>query len=129
MTSSTIVLGTAGILLSFLPDEILAYTSSDSVTFYPVILQLLGASYLSFAMLNWMARGNLMGGIYSRPVAIGNLMHFVVAGLALLKGATAGTESTALWIAGGIYGLFAVLFAIVVFTHPVKSIAKASSEV
>ena len=50
-----------------------------------IVLQLLGGLYFGFGMLNWTAKGNLTGGIYSRPVAMGNLTHFVMGGLALLK--------------------------------------------
>ena len=122
MSVSAIVLGTIGLLLSFLPDEILQYAGVSSVSFLPVILQVLGAAYLGFAMLNWMARGNLLGGVYSRPVAIGNLMHFIVGGMALLKAAYAGPESVALWIAGAVYAVLAILYASVTFTHPIKEL-------
>ena len=120
MSGSAIVLGVAGILLSFLPNEILEYTGAGSVSTFSVILQLLGAAYLGFAMLNWMARGNLIGGIYSRPIAIGNLMHFIVGGLALLKTANSSQGNTIFWVAAVLYLMFAMLFAIVTFTHPLQ---------
>jgi hypothetical protein len=118
MSASALVWGTIGLLLSFVPDELLAYTGITTVVTFPVLLQLLGATYLGFAALNWMARGNLIGGIYSRPVAIGNLMHFIVGGMALLKAAYAIQGATALWVAAILYLLFALLFAIVTFRHP-----------
>lgn len=121
MSASAVVLGTIGVLLSFLPEEILAYAGVNSTSFSPIILQLLGAAYLGFAMLNWMAKGNLIGGIYSRPVAIGNLMHFIVSGLALLKAAYASPTGTALWVAGAVYSIFSLLFFIIVFRHPIKA--------
>ncbi|MBJ6118584.1 hypothetical protein JAO76_10300 [Pontibacter sp. BT310] len=121
MSASAIVLGAIGILLSFFPDEILEYTGASSVSFFQLILQLLGAGYLGFAMLNWMARGNLIGGIYSRPIAIGNLMHFIVAGLALLKTAYGSQGTTVVWVAAALFLVFAVLFAMVTFRHPLQS--------
>ncbi|NDK56305.1 hypothetical protein [Pontibacter fetidus] len=120
MSASALVLAAIGLLLSFLPDEILQYAGVSSVLLLPVILQLLGAAYLGFALLNWMARANLIGGIYSRPVAIGNLMHFIVSGLALLKAAFAGPGNIALWVTGVVFIGFAILFAKVTFTHPLK---------
>ena len=36
-------------------------------------------------MLNWMAKGTLIGGIYNKPIAIGNFTHFTIGGLALIK--------------------------------------------
>ncbi|MFT5791804.1 MAG: hypothetical protein ACI9LI_001144, partial [Saprospiraceae bacterium] len=36
-------------------------------------------------ILNWMAKGSIIGGIYNRPIVIGNLMHFGVGAIALIK--------------------------------------------
>ena len=120
MSASAIILAVIGVLLSFLPHEILEYAHVSSVSGLPLILQLLGAAYLGFAMLNWMARGNLIGGIYSRPIAIGNLMHFLVGGMALLKTASANSDSIELWMAAAVYTIFAILYARVTFTHPIR---------
>ena len=40
---------------------------------------------LPFAMLNWMAKGVIIGGIYSRPIVIANLAHFLIGDLELIK--------------------------------------------
>jgi len=123
MSASAIVLGALGLLLTFLPQEILAYVDSDAATLLPLTLQLLGAAYLGFAMLNWMAKGNLIGGIYSRPVAIGNLAHFLISGLALLKAAASIENAPALWVIGVIFITLALLFGYVTFTHPARRVA------
>jgi hypothetical protein len=69
-------------------------------------------------MVNWTAKANLIGGIYARPIAIGNLTHFVVGGLALTKNYFSQHDLTILMFAF-IYVVFAVLFSIVLFRHPV----------
>ncbi|MBB6612091.1 hypothetical protein H7F15_13660 [Pontibacter sp. Tf4] len=120
MAASAFWLGASGLLFSFLPEEILVYAGEQPAGTSAMMLQLLGAVYMGFAMLNWMAKGNLIGGVYSRPVAMGNLVHFVVAGLALLKAAFATPDAPAYWVAGGIFIVFAVLFWKVAFTHPLK---------
>jgi hypothetical protein len=120
MTISAFIMGVAGIILSFLPHEILTYLNSSAGGILDgLILQLLGALYFAFAMVNWTARSNLIGGIYARPVAVGNLTHFAIGALALIKGYSSSQEALILSLAL-IYSLFAVLFAIVIFTHPVK---------
>jgi hypothetical protein len=120
MTISAFIMGVAGIILSFLPHEILTYLNSSAGGILDgLILQLLGALYFAFAMVNWTARSNLIGGIYARPVAVGNLTHFAIGALALIKGYSSSQEALILTLAL-IYSLFAVLFAIVIFTHPVK---------
>lgn len=120
MTLSAIVMGVTGIILSFFPKEILSYVTSTTGTILDaLVLQILGALYFGFSMVNWTAKANLIGGIYGRPVAIGNLMHFAMASLALTKGYFSNSEWIILILAA-IYIAFAFSFAIVFFTHPVQ---------
>ncbi|MBF9253283.1 hypothetical protein I2I11_08265 [Pontibacter sp. 172403-2] len=121
MSASAIVMALIGISLTFLPDEISVYLNVEATGWLPLILQLLGALYFAFAMLNWMAKGNLIGGIYSRPVAVANFAHFFIGGLALLKAAVAGPGLVSVWVAGIVYAAFALLYGIVLFRHPLKS--------
>lgn len=85
MTASAVFLGLIGISLTFLPGEVAGYFSSDINLTSVLILQILGAAYLGLAMLNWMTRNNPIGGIYGKPLMIGNLVHFLVSALALIK--------------------------------------------
>ncbi|KAA9331965.1 hypothetical protein [Adhaeribacter soli] len=120
MTSSGFFMAASGITLSFFPHEILQFADQKPSLVMDLVLQVLGALYLGFAMLNWMAKGNLIGGIYSRPVAIGNLAHFLIAGLALLKAAFTMGNSPFVWALAIIYAGFALAFGLVTFTHPAK---------
>jgi hypothetical protein len=121
MTASAIVMGITGVILTFLPQEVSALMGFDaSNNFQSVILQVLGALYFAFAMVNWTAKANLIGGIYGRPVAIGNLTHFTIGGLALLKGSYRTPDPLLITLAIA-YILFAILFSIVFFTHPAKA--------
>ena len=70
-------------------------------------------------MVNWTAKANLIGGIYARPIAIGNLTHFTIGALALIKGYFSNHDMIILTLSV-IYTVFAILFAIVFFRHPVK---------
>ncbi len=82
-----------------------------------IVLQIVGALYFGFAMLNWMSKANLIGGIYNRPVAVGNLTHFFIAALALLK---LSAKNPVLIGVAVIYSIFAIVFGYILFTHPVK---------
>lgn len=119
MISSCIFLSVLGITFTFIPEEII---SSLSVTPNPIStlsLQLLGALYLGFAMLNWMAKGSLIGGIYNRPIAIGNFMHFAVGALTLIKIITKiHTHSEMVISLTVAYFVFAILFGYVFRTNP-----------
>jgi hypothetical protein len=102
-----------GLIATFLPQEVLAHYGAAPDRHAALFLQVLGAAYLGFAMMNWMAREVLIGGIYSRPLAMGNMVHFVVGGLALVKGG--------LIVVALVYAAFAVWFGMVVFKHPLKT--------
>lgn len=119
MISSSIFLGILGILLTFIPDEIASSLSVTSNSISTLSLQLLGALYLGFAMLNWMAKGTLIGGIYNKPIAIGNFMHFTVGGLALIKIITEIDAHIEIIIFLTVfYVVFALLFTYVFRTNP-----------
>jgi hypothetical protein len=120
MSLSAILMAVLGIGASFLPQEILSYSGADPRDLGVLLVQVIGALYLGFAMLNWMARGNLIGGVYSRPVAMGNFLHFAVVAIALLKALLGGASAEIILIGAVVYSVFAVWFGLVVFTHPAK---------
>jgi hypothetical protein len=118
MTASALVMGLLGLFFEFLPHELLDYTGAAAANPAAPVMQIAGALLLGFAMTNWMARGVVIGGIYARPLAMGNFVHFLVGALALLKFAFSGPNMSIIWATAIIYSLFAVLFGIVSFTHP-----------
>ncbi|XOV91365.1 MAG: hypothetical protein ACFHWX_14245 [Bacteroidota bacterium] len=85
MVATVAYLGISGIGLTFLPQEILSFFSISPDTSIVLFLQIIGAMYLGFAMMNWISRNGLIGGIYNRPLVLGNFIHFVVSAFALIK--------------------------------------------
>lgn len=112
---SAVLMALVGLATTFMPQEILSFSGLPPAGMPAVILQIFGAVYLGFAILNWTAKESVTGGIYNRPLTLGNFLHFFAAGMVLLKGAFSFPE---LWIAAGIYLLFAGLFFKLIFTHP-----------
>lgn len=122
MTSSAIFFGIIGILFSFFPNEIVEYLQVESTTITILFMKILSALYLGFGILNWMAKGTLIGGIYNRPIALGNLMHFGVGAIALIKVvSTIQVHSEIIISLTVIYAIFALLFAYVFRTNPTKA--------
>lgn len=121
MSSSALTLGAFGLASTFAPDLVLRQAGAPPSPVLLLMVQVLGALYVGFAALNWMARENLIGGIYSRPVAIGNLMHFLVAGLAMVELAASTPEVSLLWPLTLVYAGFAIAFGLVLFRHPVRT--------
>lgn len=62
-----------------------------------------------------MARGNIIGGIYSRPVALGNFFHFVLVAILLLKQVIGGQTGIEFVVGTGAYGVFAVSFGYLLY--------------
>ncbi|HET8772710.1 MAG TPA: hypothetical protein VFP80_02920 [Thermoanaerobaculia bacterium] len=120
LSASAIVMALAGVAGSFLPAELLGAIGIAPVGLLPVMVQLLAALLFAFAMVNWTSRGSLIGGIYNRPVAIGNLTHFAIGALALLKAAmVAGPHRIVVLVAAAIYAVFAIAFTAVFLRSPV----------
>lgn len=121
MTSSAIILGTAGLLFIFAPDTILSFlniVTNDTALF---LVQILGAFYFAFGMLNWMSKASLIGGIYNRPIAVANFTHFLIAGLPLFKGLISNPNLPyIIWIIGILYFVFGICFGIILFRNPLK---------
>ena len=118
MMASALVSGISGVILEFLPHEVLSFYGANADNFSAVLVQIAGASLFGFAVMNWMAKTVLIGGIYARPLALGNFVHFMVGALALIKFAFSAGVHWSIWIAAVVYAVFAVLFGIVFMTHP-----------
>ncbi len=121
MTASAVFLGFSGILFTFIPEEILNAFGLEATKPLQLLVQITGALYFGFGMLNWMTKSGLIGGIYNRPVAVANISHFSIAGLALLKALVSNPDLPLMvWIAGIIYGIFAISFGLILFRHPIS---------
>ncbi|HUP59049.1 MAG TPA: hypothetical protein VNA69_01380 [Thermoanaerobaculia bacterium] len=120
MGASALTMAALGVAGSFLPREFLVSIDIAPAGIMPAVIQLHAALLLGFAMVNWMAKDSLIGGIYNRPVAVGNLLHFASGAIALGKFVFGRAVPPFAIIAAIVYVAFAVGFAIVVFGSPVK---------
>lgn len=119
MTAAAIVTGIAGVAFTFLPAEILSYASLETSTALLLVFQILGALYFAFAMLNWMTKTSIIGGIYNKPIAVANFTHFFIGAMALLKGIMSKPALPyGIWAIAIVYGIFAILFGLILFRNP-----------
>ncbi len=79
------MLGLAGILTLFAPENLLAMLGAPAANPLSVLIQLMGALYFSMAMMNWTAKDSAIGGIYARPVSLANFAHFFTGALLLIR--------------------------------------------
>jgi len=118
MTLSAVFLAILGTGITFLPQELLAFAGAATGGTVVLLMQMLGALYLGFAVLNWMNRGNFIGGIYFRPVSMANFFNFAIGAVPLLKWVITQPFALVVAVIALIYSIFGVWFGLVVFTHP-----------
>jgi len=117
MIASAVFLAVLGFATSFLPEKVLGLHGTVPDTPTLLLVQMTGALYLGFAILNWTARGVLIGGIYARPVALGNFLHFAMVSVMLIKAAVVhGVVQLA--ISATVFSVFAIWFGLVLFRPP-----------
>ena len=121
MAVSGVLMAFAGSALIFFSEYFCEYVGAAHNGPLLLILQILGGLYFGFAMLNWTAKSNLIGGIYSRPVAIANFAHFMIGGLALTKGVFVVENTLSVGAVAFVYIVFALIFGKITFWPPQKS--------
>lgn len=119
VTVSSVTLGISGLILSLAPDFL---WESQNVKVTPIILvftQILGALYLSFAILNWSARDNLLGGIYNRSIILANFTHYLVGFISFLEVQILNYNVIyKICLLALIYCTFSISFGIMLITNP-----------
>ena len=111
MTSSALILGLAGVFALFVPEVLLPAAAGTT----SVLVQLMGALYFSFALMNWTAKDSAIGGIYARPVSLANFSHFFSGMLLLLKYQLSNEINLFVVAALVVYAVYAVCFYWLVF--------------
>ena len=115
MTSSSLFLALAGVFLLFVPDVLLSALGVSVTAQASVLVQMLGALYFSFALMNWTAKDSAIGGIYARPVSLANFSHFFSGALLLVKFLFSNPFSIPIFLVTLLYAVFAVIFYWLVF--------------
>jgi hypothetical protein len=113
MIGSSICLAIGGVACLFGPAEVSSALGTPSAN--PIIVQVLGTLYLAAAAANWTARGAMIGGIYARPLSIGNFVHFVVGSIVLLKSLRTDALNVTYACVVVVYVVFAVMFVLLLY--------------
>jgi hypothetical protein len=123
MVASAVFTALLGLGASFFPDNILEFLDIPVTSQGVVIIQCLSALYLGFAMMNWMSRAAIIGGIYGRPLTTGNFFHFSVGSISLVKHFALVQHNLVLIAVSLGYIVFAVLFGRMMMKHPASPTA------
>jgi hypothetical protein len=106
-----------GLALLFATDEIMASLAPGTPPFALWIAGLLGGALTAFAMLNWLQRHTLMGGIYGRPLLVANLLLLSNTTFSALR-MWRSQHAPVYAIVGLIGGAFFVAFGRLMFRNP-----------
>jgi hypothetical protein len=128
MTISSLMLGLAGIFALFAPEVLLTTLNVPAVSSLTVLVQLLGALYFSFALMNWTAKDSAIGGIYARPVSLANFGHFFSGTLILVKDAMSNKFNLPILLILIVYVGFACCFYWLVFRATGLSVDKVGRQ-
>lgn len=85
LVASTIFNGMVGLLTSFLPQELLQRNGLSPSPINILLVQLLSAFYLGIAMINYLSKDAIIGGIYNRPILMGNIAYHGITSVILVK--------------------------------------------
>src|SRR5215211_2347425 len=115
MTASGLALGLAGLFALFAPDLLLETFGASPTTPLSIPVQLMGSLYFAFALVDWTAKDSAIGGIYARPVSLGNFAHFFIGSLILIKYVMSSGFDLIVLVITIVYILFALFFYWLVF--------------
>ncbi len=110
MTLAALFLIALGAVLNFAPTEIAGMLGFTGMPVAGVALQVLAGALLALGVIHWMARG-AVGGVFGRPIGMGNMLFYGVSAFGLLRAANASVLPTVTLPLGVVTALFALGFA------------------
>lgn len=115
---SAAILLLGGIVLLFASDAALPALVPGFPSSGAWVGQLLAASWLGLAAMNWHSRSAVLGGIYGRGVVLANAATYFISALSLLRVAVAAGAARALWLLCVPALLLAVAYLTLLFRGP-----------
>jgi len=97
LTATAALLFTLGLPLLFAADVLAAWIGAPSSA-GEALAQLAASGLLGLGVINWWWRGNTVGGVYGRPLGLGNLLCFISAGTSLGRATWTGEFPGVMWV-------------------------------
>lgn len=119
MITSGFLNGILGILFTFLPQEAGRFLATASPASAVLFIQLLGAALFAIGLMNYMGRNAILGGIYGKPILLGNMVFHFIAALELIRYVFNSHAIEILWIPAILYAFLAAGFIKLNFTSAV----------
>ena len=122
MTVSAILFAISGISALFFPYEIAQWI--DLPQRAGLLVQLFSAGLLAIAVTNYIGRNAIYGGIYGKPIMLGNFMFGIICGTSLLSAQLRYQYGFWVWLMILAFGLYTLVFIKLIF-FPGKNQDKA----
>lgn len=120
LISSAVINTVLGILFTFLPQETGQLIGASEMNGADLLLmQILGSALIGIAILNYMSRGTTIGGIYGKPIQLGNLIFHFATALGLIKHLFNSGDWLMIGIPALLYTVLTIGFIRLNFTSPV----------
>jgi hypothetical protein len=121
MITSACVFLAHGIVLLFDPELLLGLFHLTNSPGAPVSAQLFSAALIGLGLINWTARGLVLGGIYGRAIVYGNFAHALIGFLLSIRARLNGVSNDYFWIEVFLYLIFVFAFGVMLFRSPRQS--------
>jgi hypothetical protein len=118
MMTSALLLLAHGMVLLFAPEILFRFFNLSNVPEGPVTAQFLGAALISFGLMNWTARGLVLGGIYGRAIVHGNFAYWLIGFFVGFRARLNGFSNEYFWMEVVQYLIFAIVFGWLLFRGP-----------
>lgn len=115
---SAVLLALTGAALLFAPVEILGRLAMNVPADAAWLAQLLAAAWLALAVMNWLTRFTMVGGIYGRAVVSANATVYFVSAMVLLSAGRRLGFSTAIAALAVAAVAMAAVYAFLLFRGP-----------
>jgi len=115
LTITSILLFATGGLAVFAADEVAGLMDLEVSFETRIFAEFAGIGMLALAIQNWMSRGRPIGGVYARPLGLGNLLLFSTSALTLGRYLAAETLPREMIVVCGVFVLLALAFVWLVF--------------
>ena len=116
MVGSALALGVLGMICLFFPDEVAPAVGVAGEA--AITIQVVAGGLLALAILNWMGRTAIYGGIYGRPIVMANLTMGTVSGLSAIRVAGSSEGSSSMWLLAVLFLTQAAAFGTLMWFGP-----------
>jgi len=114
-----------GIVLLFAPELLFRLFDLSGSPEGAVTAQLFGAALISLGLMNWTARGLVLGGIYGRALVYGNLVYSLIGFFVGIRARLSGFSNEYFWAEVVLYLAFGMAFGVMLFRGPMPRTTEA----